>query len=181
MYLMETKNLSKNYGRTNAVSHLNIMLKEGELTAYLGTNGAGKSTTIRMMTGTLAISEGEVLFKGENINDLKREDFNIGVVFQDSILDDALTVKQNLRLRASMYNHIQESRFEELMVQTGIIGFMDKPYGHLSGGMRRKVDIARALLNEPRILFLDEPTTGLDAQSRQDIWALLNHLKTEKN
>ncbi|MCH4176517.1 MAG: ABC transporter ATP-binding protein [Streptococcaceae bacterium] len=177
MAIIETKQLSKKYGEQVAVNQLSIQIKTGNLTAYLGTNGAGKSTTIRMLTGTLQPTSGEILYNGKPTN----SSIKIGVVFQNSVLDDDLTVMENLLLRAEMYRHINREYLDKLIAKTGILEYTKKKYGRLSGGMRRKVDITRALINQPEILFLDEPTTGLDPQSRKEIWQLLNDLKASEN
>lgn len=171
MYLIETKNLSKKYGQQLAVNRLNIKIAAGKLTGYLGTNGAGKSTTIQMLTKTLIPSSGEILYANQN------KTIAMGVVFQNSVLDDELTVFDNLFLRGQMYQKTEKQAIISLMKKTGVYLFAKKKYSELSGGMRRKVDITRALINQPAILFLDEPTTGLDPQSRKEIWALLNELK----
>ncbi|MBS7576909.1 MULTISPECIES: ABC transporter ATP-binding protein [unclassified Enterococcus] len=177
MAIIETRQLTKKYGEQLAVNQLNIQIKSGSLTAYLGTNGAGKSTTIRMLTGTLQPTSGEILYNGK----LNHSSIKIGVVFQNSVLDDELTVMENLLLRAEMYHHVDQKRLDELITKIGINEYAQKKYGRLSGGMRRKVDIARALIHQPEILFLDEPTTGLDLQSRKEIWQLLNALKESEN
>lgn len=171
MNLIETKNLTKQYNKNTVVNNLSIKIPAGKLTAYLGTNGAGKSTTIRMLTKTLSASSGQIIYN-KVIEDLK-----IGVVFQNSVLDTELSILDNLLLRGSMYKKITKNDILQLMNETGIASFSKKKYGQLSGGMRRKVDITRALINQPDILFLDEPTTGLDPQSRKDIWKLLNSWK----
>ncbi|EOH89764.1 ABC transporter ATP-binding protein [Enterococcus villorum] len=171
MNLIETKNLTKKYGQQIAVNQLNIKISAGKLTGYLGTNGAGKSTTIQMLTKTLTPSSGEIFYSNN------QQKIAIGVVFQNSVLDNELTVFDNLFLRGQMYQAIEKETIISLMKKTGVFLFAKKKYGHLSGGMRRKVDITRALINQPDILFLDEPTTGLDPQSRKEIWELLNELK----
>lgn len=181
MNIIEAKGLTKKFQNYTAVDHLNISVPAGKLTAYLGTNGAGKSTTIAMLIGTLTPTEGEIYFKGQPLEKVPRKDKKIGVVFQNSILDKELTVWQNLKIRAQLNKNYQKEKLETLMKQTGVYEFAKKSYGKLSGGMRRKVDITRALLNEPEILFLDEPTTGIDIQSRQEIWQLLHQLKEEKH
>lgn len=171
MNLIETKNLTKKYGQQIAVNQLNIKISAGKLTGYLGTNGAGKSTTIKMLTKTLTPSSGEIFYSNS------KQSIAMGVVFQNSVLDNELTVFDNLFLRGQMYQTIEKETIISLMKKTGVFLFAEKKYGNLSGGMRRKVDITRALINQPDILFLDEPTTGLDPQSRQEIWGLLNELK----
>ncbi|EME8213724.1 ATP-binding cassette domain-containing protein, partial [Enterococcus faecium] len=164
-------NLTKKYGQQIAVNQLNIKISAGQLTGYLGTNGAGKSTTIKMLTKTLTPSSGEIFYSNS------KQSIAMGVVFQNSVLDNELTVFDNLFLRGQMYQTIEKETIISLMKKTGVFLFAEKKYGNLSGGMRRKVDITRALINQPDILFLDEPTTGLDPQSRKEIWGLLNELK----
>ena len=171
MNLIETKNLTKKYGQQIAVNQLNIKISAGQLTGYLGTNGAGKSTTIKMLTKTLTPSSGEIFYSNS------KQSIAMGVVFQNSVLDNELTVFDNLFLRGQMYQTIEKETIISLMKKTGVFLFAEKKYGNLSGGMRRTVDITRALINQPDILFLDEPTTGLDPQSRKEIWGLLNELK----
>lgn len=180
MIIMRTEQLTKCYGKKKAVNQLDLTLERGQLTAYLGTNGAGKSTTIRMMIGTLAPTSGRVLYNENDILQLKQTEFNIGVVFQESILDEELTVRLNLQLRGKMYANVTKEAIEQLMIKTGVSIYAEQCYGNLSGGMKRKVDITRALINEPQVLFLDEPTAGLDVQAREEIWHLLNHLKTSQ-
>ena len=169
--LIETKNLTKTYGEKTVVNQLNLEIPKGSLVAYLGTNGAGKSTTIKMLTGLLAPTSGKVILAS---------DLKIGIVFQDSVLDEELTVRANLKNRAGLYQHIDKTWLNELVELTGLSVFLGQKYGTLSGGQRRRVDITRALLNKPDLLFLDEPTTGLDIQTRQMIWQLLYRLKKEQ-
>ena len=169
--LMKTQNLTKTYGEKTVVNQLNLEIPKGSLVAYLGTNGAGKSTTIKMLTGLLAPTSGKVILAS---------DLKIGIVFQDSVLDEELTVRANLKNRAGLYQHIDKTWLNELVELTGLSGFLGQKYGTLSGGQRRRVDITRALLNKPDLLFLDEPTTGLDIQTRQMIWQLLYRLKKEQ-
>lgn len=169
--LMKTQNLTKIYGDKTVVNQLNLEIPKGSLVAYLGTNGAGKSTTIKMLTGLLAPTSGKVI---------RASDLKIGIVFQDSVLDEELTVRANLKNRAGLYQHIDKTWLNELVELTGLSGFLGQKYGTLSGGQRRRVDITRALLNKPDLLFLDEPTTGLDIQTRQMIWQLLYRLKKEQ-
>lgn len=169
--LMKTQNLTKTYGEKTVVNQLNLEIPKGSLVAYLGTNGAGKSTTIKMLTGLLAPTSGKVILAS---------DLKIGIVFQDSVLDEELTVRANLKNRAGLYQHIDKTWLNELVELTGLSGLLGQKYGTLSGGQRRRVDITRALLNKPDLLFLDEPTTGLDIQTRQMIWQLLYRLKKEQ-
>lgn len=169
--LIRTKNLVKTFGNKTVIDHLNLEVEEGKLLAYIGTNGAGKSTTMKMLTGLLKPTSGEI----ELSPDLK-----IGMVFQDSVLDAELSVLDNLKSRQSLYRNRDKSWMEKLIHLTGIEDFLNQAYGTLSGGQRRRVDIVRALLNKPNLLFLDEPTTGLDIQTRKAIWELLRRLQREE-
>ena len=169
--LVETKNLSKVYGDKVAVNDLNIQIERGSFTAILGPNGAGKSTTIQMLIGLLQPTSGQICYA---------EKPRLGVVFQNSVLDARLTVLENLTIRAKQYKEIPAGRIERLVSQLGLSAFAKQPYGTLSGGQKRRVDIARALLNSPDLLFLDEPTTGLDIQTRESIWSLLKQIQKEE-
>lgn len=169
--LIETYNLTKNYCNRPALNGVDLKIGKGQLIAFLGTNGAGKSTTINILTGLLKPTSGTISY----VANLK-----IGVVFQTSVLDDKLSVKANLYLRARMYKEFSSEWLEELINLMGIRRFLHQKYGTLSGGQRRRVDIARSLVNRPDILFLDEPTTGLDLQTRLVIWQLLQKLQKEQ-
>ncbi|KRM82896.1 ABC superfamily ATP binding cassette transporter, ABC protein [Limosilactobacillus coleohominis DSM 14060] len=169
--LITTQNLTKKYGNKVAVNNLNLSIPRGALVAYLGTNGAGKSTTIKMLTGLLKPSAGTIIYASN---------LKVGVVFQESVLDAELTVQENLQSRAAMYQSVEQSWIKKLKEMMGLSNFYHQKYGTLSGGQKRRVDIARALLNHPDILFLDEPTTGLDIQTRNVIWKLLRKLKQEQ-
>lgn len=169
--LIRTKNLIKTFGNKTVIDHLNLEVEEGKLLAYIGTNGAGKSTTMKMLTGLLKPTSGEI----ELSSNLK-----IGMVFQDSVLDAELSVLDNLKSRQSLYRNRDKNWMEKLIHLTGIEDFLNQAYGTLSGGQRRRVDIVRALLNKPNLLFLDEPTTGLDIQTRKAIWELLRRLQREE-
>lgn len=169
--LIETYNLTKKYGKKLALNKVNLKVDRGQLVAYLGTNGAGKSTTINILTGLLKPTSGTITY----VKDLK-----IGVVFQSSVLDDVLSVNENLNLRAQMYRDVSKAWLEQLIDLIGIRSFLHQKYGTLSGGQKRRVDIARALIDHPDILFLDEPTTGLDLQTRIVIWNLLQKLQKEQ-
>ena len=170
--LIQTRNLTKKYGQKTVVDHLDITIPKGSLVAYIGTNGAGKSTTIKMLTGLLKPSQGQVILA---------PDLKIGIVFQDSVLDPELTVQANLNHRAGLYRNLDKGWLAHLLELTELTDLLQQKYGTLSGGQRRRVDIARALLNKPELLFLDEPTTGLDIQTRRMIWDLLHKLKREQN
>lgn len=169
--LVETKNLSKIYGDKVAVNGLDIQIERGSFTAILGPNGAGKSTTIQMLIGLLKPTSGQICYA---------EKLRLGVVFQNSVLDAQLTVLENLTIRAKQYKEMPAGRIERLVSQLGLSAFVKQPYGTLSGGQKRRVDIARALLNSPDLLFLDEPTTGLDIQTRESIWSLLKQIQKEE-
>lgn len=170
--LIRTKDLIKTFGDKTVIDHLNLEVEEGKLLAYIGTNGAGKSITMKMLTGLLKPTSGEI----ELAADLK-----IGMVFQESVLDEELSVLDNLKSRQALYRKQDKAWLEKLIRLTGLQDFLNQTYGTLSGGQRRRVDIIRALLNKPNLLFLDEPTTGLDFQTRRAIWEILRRLQREEN
>ena len=172
MYL-ETKGLTKNFGQQTAVASLDLKIEEGSFTAILGPNGAGKSTTIAMLLGLLRPSSGTITYQNSKPR--------IGVVFQNSVLDAELSVKENLQVRQKMTGTKDQTEILTVMKRLGVSEFAKKRYGRLSGGQRRRVDIARALLGQPEILFLDEPTAGLDIQTRQAIWQVLGELRQQDN
>lgn len=179
--IIEIQGLCKSFGDVKAVQELSFRVKEGELFAFLGVNGAGKSTTINILCGQLPKDSGSVLVCGSSLDsrpdEIKR---SLGVVFQNSVLDKELSVRDNLRSRAALYGirgREFRTRMEEL---AGLLCFEDllnRPVGKLSGGQRRRIDIARALLHRPRILILDEPTTGLDPQTRNSLWQVIGDLR----
>lgn len=171
MMILKTQDLTKTYGQHIAVNHVNLEIEKGSFTAILGPNGAGKSSTIQMLIGLSQPDSGSVHYAQE---------IKIGVVFQNSVLDEMLTVKENLQIRACQYKQVASGKVEELIEQLGLTNFSHQQYSSLSGGQKRRVDIARALLNNPDILFLDEPTTGLDIQTREAIWDLLNLLQEKQ-
>ena len=170
--LIRTKDLIKTFRDKTVIEHLNLEVEEGKLLAYIGTNGAGKSTTMKMLTGLLKPTSGEI----ELAADLK-----IGMVFQESVLDEELTVLDNLKSRQALYRKQDKAWLEKLIQLTGLDTFLNQTYGTLSGGQRRRVDIVRALLNKPNLLFLDEATTGLDIQTRRAILEILHRLQREEN
>ena len=170
--LIRTKDLIKTFGDKTVIDHLNLEVEEGKLLAYIGTNGAGKSITMKMLTGLLKPTSGEI----ELAADLK-----IGMVFQESVLDEELSVLDNLKSRQALYRKQDKAWLEKLIRLTGLQDFLNQTYGTLSGGQRRRVDIIRELLNKPNLLFLDEPTTGLDIQTRRAIWEILRRLQREEN
>lgn len=183
--IIEISGLKKSYGTVEAVKGIDFYVERGAFFAFLGPNGAGKSTTINMLDTLLKPDAGDVVIDGYTLG---KEDDKIrpivGTVFQEGVLDKLLTVKENMIVRGSFYY----SNRNDLMAavdyaakSTGVTGYLDRPYGKLSGGQRRRADIARALVNVPKILILDEPTTGLDPQTRQNVWETIEHLRKEKN
>ena len=182
--IIEIKNLKKYYGAVKAVDDVSFVVKQGQLFAFLGLNGAGKSTTINILVGVQQKDEGECYIDGKSIDDISSILSEIGIVFQSSILDKKLTVYDNLRYRAMLYD-LSKVEFEKnLKFYTEKLALQDilkNPIEKLSGGQKRKVDIARALIHMPKILILDEPTTGLDPKTRKLVWDLINELRKEIN
>ncbi len=182
--IIEINNLSKSYDKLKAVDNLSFKVGKGEFFAFLGVNGAGKSTTISIMTGTLKKDEGEVKIAGYDLDkDLEKITSLIGVVFQNSVLDGVLTVKDNLYSRASlygMYGEVAKQRINYLSKVLGFENLLNKTVNKLSGGQRRRIDVARALLHSPKILILDEPTTGLDPQTRKTLWNVIETLRKKE-
>ena len=183
MKIIEVKDLTKKYKEHTAVDGISFDVEEGELYAFLGENGAGKSTTINMLTTVLQKTSGRAVIAG---HELGKEDDEIrkvnGIVFQNSVLDKKLTVRENLITRGSYYGLSKkqvEQRLEPFSERFEMKDIWNRRYDKLSGGQRRRVDIMRALINEPKILFLDEPTTGLDPKSRRLVWDYINYLRKE--
>lgn len=184
-HIIEINGLNKSFGDVKAVRDLSFHVQKGELFAFLGVNGAGKSTTISIMCGQLRKDSGSVVICDENIeHGLDKITRKLGVVFQNSVLDKSLSVRDNLRSRAALYGITGKefkSRLSELAAMLDFETILDRTVGKLSGGQRRRVDIARALLHKPEILILDEPTTGLDPQTRKLLWDVVSDLrKSEK-
>ena len=169
--ILQAKNISKRYGNHLAVDNIHLQFKRGTFNAILGPNGAGKSTTISMLIGLKQPTQGEIIYEPGT---------KIGVVFQTSVLDEMLTVRENLTIRARQYKGLKPNRVSDLIDRLGLSAFQKQKYGTLSGGQKRRVDIARALLHGPDLLLLDEPTTGLDIQTRKSIWDLLYQLQREE-
>ena len=169
--ILQAKNISKRYGNHLAVDNIQLQFKRGTFNAILGPNGAGKSTTISMLIGLKQPTKGEIIYE---------PGAKIGMVFQTSVLDEMLTVRENLAIRARQYKGLKPNRVSDLIGRLGLSAFQKQRYGTLSGGQKRRVDIARALLHSPDLLFLDEPTTGLDIQTRKSIWDLLYQLQREE-
>ncbi|MCI9145638.1 MAG: ABC transporter ATP-binding protein [Eubacterium sp.] len=183
--ILEIRNLNKSFGDIKAVNNLSFDVKEGELFAFLGVNGAGKSTTINIICGQLGFDSGTVVIDGNNLNNNKQEvKSTLGVVFQNSVLDKTLTVYDNLESRAALYGiygNEFKSRLHKLAKLLDFENLLKRTAGKLSGGQLRRIDIARALLHNPKILILDEPTTGLDPQTRKTLWNVISILRKEKN
>lgn len=183
--IIEIFGLSKSFKDVKAVDNLKIRVKKGEFYSFLGINGAGKSTTISIMCGRLTKDSGKITIDNKDIDhDLDQIKSEIGVVFQNSVLDKQLTVYDNLRSRASLYGIGKvefEKRLDELAKMLHFEENIKRTFGKLSGGQRRKIDIARALFHHPKILILDEPTTGLDPQTRQLLWSVINELRVKEN
>lgn len=176
MSFLSAQSLTKVYKNKVAVNHIDLQIEKGEFVTILGPNGAGKSTTIEMLTGLLQPTSGSIQLNQAS-PDKKEYRTKIGIVFQNSVLDDELSVQDNLFLRAEMYKEVSKADVLETAHLIGIDNFIKQKYGTLSGGQRRRVDIARALLHRPEVLFLDEPTTGLDVQTRTKIWHILDNLR----
>ena len=183
--IIKIDHLCKNFGDVKAVQDLCFRAKEGELFAFLGVNGAGKSTTINIMCGQLSKDSGSVIIDDadldKNLNHIKG---TLGVVFQNSVLDSALSVYDNLQSRAALYGITGVAFKERLSELAKLLDFEDllkRTVGKLSGGQRRRIDIARALINRPKILILDEPTTGLDPQTRKTLWNVISDLRKNEN
>ncbi|MCM1404717.1 MAG: ABC transporter ATP-binding protein [Prevotella sp.] len=184
MNVIEIDNLHKSFGAVKAVDGLSFQVQQGELFAFLGINGAGKSTTIGMICGTLVPDAGKIEICGKNVlTDMAAITAQIGVVFQASVLDGVLSVRDNLLSRASLYGIVGKSavaRIKELAELLDFTDLLDRTVGKLSGGQRRRVDVARALLHDPAILILDEPTTGLDPQTRKLLWQVIDGLRQRR-
>ena len=181
--IIEVKNLVKNYNDVKAVRDISFSVNKGEFFAFLGVNGAGKSTTINILCTVLEKTSGKITISGYDLDTQKNKIKNlIGIVFQNSVLDKQLTVKENLVSRASYYGYSKKEIKERIAELTKIFELeeiLNRKYAKLSGGQRRRVDIARALINKPEILFLDEPTTGLDPMTRSKVWEIIHTLSKE--
>ena len=183
--IIEINNLCKSFGDLKAVQDLTLSVREGELFAFLGINGAGKSTTINIMCGQLSKDSGEIRIDGndldKHLDSVKKE---IGIVFQSSVLDAALSVYENLESRAALYGIMGadfNKRLDELAEVLEFKDILRKTVRNLSGGQRRRIDIARALIHKPKILILDEPTTGLDPKTRKLLWNVISDFRKNEN
>lgn len=181
--IIEISGLKKHFGEVRAVDDISFVVRKGELFAFLGVNGAGKSTTISIMCGTQKKDGGSVLINGLDVDKSMSEISNIlGVVFQNSVLDGFLSVEENLYARASLYNITGDEAKKRINYLASKLEFTDilkRAVCKLSGGQRRRIDVARALLHSPKILILDEPTTGLDPYTRRLMWEVINEFRKE--
>ena len=180
---VQVTNLTKIYAQQIAVNKINFQLQKGEITGFLGPNGAGKSTTISMMYGGLKIDSGRITICGQDVaTHLDKIKHQIGVVFQDSVLDKTLTVYENLKFRAGFYGIFGQDfkvRYQELEKLFDLAEIKNQKIQKLSGGQKRRVDIARAIIHQPKILILDEPTTGLDPGTRSKVWRIIAKLRRD--
>ena len=183
MDIIEAEGLKKSYGETQAVKGISFRVERGSLFSFLGVNGAGKSTTINILCSILPKDEGRVTICGLDLDRRAQEiKQRVGVVFQKTVLDDKLTVRENLLTRAAFYGiggRAWKQRLAELDGMLSLADILDRPFGKLSGGQRRRADIARGLIHTPELLFLDEPTTGLDPQTRRTVWETVQRLRRE--
>jgi len=184
MPIIEVKNLVKRFGDFTAVDRISFSVEKGEIFAFLGPNGAGKSTTIKMLTTLLRQTEGTVTVNGfntlENPSAVRR---SLGIVFQDPSLDDELTAKENIDFHGLLYGvpaNVRHTRTDELLAFVDLIDRKDSLVKEFSGGMKRRLEIARGLLHHPKIIFLDEPTLGLDPQTRNHMWKYLRGLNEKE-
>ena len=175
--------LSKSYGDVQAVKDISFQVKKGSLFAFLGVNGAGKSTTINIICSILKKDAGKIFVNGHDLDEdyiaIKKD---IGIVFQTSVLDRDLTVKENLDVRSSFYGLSRAERrrnVDEIVQLLSLEPLLKRPIKNLSGGQQRRVDIARAMVHRPRLLILDEPTTGLDPKTRLTVWSLIDRVRVE--
>lgn len=184
MDIIEVKNLTKKYQDFLAVNDVSFRVKKGEIFAFLGPNGAGKTTTIKILTTILKPTHGEVIINGYNLHenqDAVRKSF--GIVFQDPSLDDELTAYENMSLHAALYNvsgQQAKKLIKELLTVVELWDRRNDLVKKFSGGMKRRLEIARGLLHEPQIFFLDEPTIGLDVQTRAKLWSYIHQLNEKK-
>jgi multidrug/hemolysin transport system ATP-binding protein len=183
--IIQVSHLKKYFKEIKAVDDISFRVKKGELYGFLGVNGAGKSTTINILCTLLDSTQGEVTICGRRLGKEDREiRKSIGVVFQDNTLDNNLTVKENLMTRAALYQNNNKKIKENLEYVCEVLEIRDllkRQFRKLSGGQKRRCEIARALMNRPQLLFLDEPTTGLDPQTRRMVWESIERLRNQDN
>jgi len=183
--IIEVKNLTKQFNGLTAVDHISFEVKKGEIFGFLGPNGAGKSTTINILSTLLIPTDGDAAINSFNVL-TQRDDVrkSIGLVFQDPSLDDRLTAEENLRFHAKLYGVPKEEYKKRMEEVLHLVDLWDRKEGIIktfSGGMKRRLEIARGLIHYPQVLFLDEPTLGLDPQTRANLWDYILKLKRERN
>lgn len=182
-HAIEVKGLSKTYGDVKAVKNISFNVPEGKIFAFLGPNGAGKSTTIKMMTTILNPDKGSIKLHNINVlQDMDKARKSFGIVFQDQSLDDELTALENLDYHAALYRVPKDVRKKRITKALKIVSLWDRRFSLVktfSGGMKRRLEIGRGLIHHPKILFLDEPTTGLDPQTRNNIWSHIKDMNDE--
>ncbi len=182
--IVQISNLQKSFKDVKAVDDISFSVKEGELFAFLGVNGAGKSTTINIISGILNKDSGKVIICGEDIDkNISKIKNSIGIVFQNSVLDKKLSGYKNLKSRAALYGIFGadfKNRLQEISDLLDLKDIIKKPLNKLSGGQKRRIDIARALIHNPKLLILDEPTTGLDPKTRITVWNVIDRLRKEQ-
>lgn len=183
-YSIEVKNLTKKFGDFTAVDNISFAVEKGKIFGFLGPNGAGKSTTINILCTVLEKTSGELKLNGKDISTQKDEvRSDVGIVFQDSTLDGKLTIAENLKLHCDFYNVPRSevaSRIDSVLDLVDLTQWKNATVESLSGGMKRRTEIARGLIHYPKVLFLDEPTTGLDPQTRANVWEYIKRLQKEK-
>ncbi|EHP8495096.1 ABC transporter ATP-binding protein [Listeria monocytogenes] len=182
--MIKLTNVVKQFGKVEAVKGINLEVEKGSLFAFLGENGAGKSTTLSMICTESEPTSGEIFIADEKLTFKNRKSFRqkLGVVFQENVLDDLLTVRENLYNRASLYGKTKAEITERLALVSSIMGIEDilnRRFEKLSGGQKRRAEIARAIMHDPEILLLDEPTTGLDPKTRVSVWKIIDYLREE--
>ncbi|MCT78639.1 ABC transporter ATP-binding protein [Listeria monocytogenes] len=182
--MIKLTNVVKKFGKVEAVKGINLEVEKGSLFAFLGENGAGKSTTLSMICTESEPTTGEIFIADEKLTFKNRKSFRqkLGVVFQENVLDDLLTVRENLYNRASLYGKTKAEISERLELVSSIMGIEDilnRRFEKLSGGQKRRAEIARAIMHDPEILLLDEPTTGLDPKTRVSVWKIIDYLREE--
>lgn len=182
--MIEVKNVTRKFGKFTAVDTISFKVERGEVFAFLGPNGAGKTTTIKMLTTLLKPTEGEVFLDGHNVKERPSETRkSFGIVFQDQSLDNELTAYENMQFHAILYGLSKsqyKDRIEKLMKLVELWDRKDSYVKTFSGGMKRRLEIARGLLHHPKVLFLDEPTLGLDPQTRNLMWNYIRNLNKEE-
>ncbi len=173
--LLQIKNLVKHYPSVKAVNGIDITLRAGICFGLLGPNGAGKTTTVEILEGINQATSGEILYKGKPLGDQFRKE--AGIMFQSTALQDYITVRETLEMFANFYP--RHADLENLIIRCNLTEYLDQDNRELSGGQRQRLLLAIALVNNPDIIFLDEPTTGLDPQARRNFWDLINDIKSE--